>query len=175
MYVVQRDRLQLSHFFLQQSFIILLSLLSPIPCNPYKQEVREVVAAHYFMYKNAYCHHFIHLVTWYKPTLFVHQTGQACAMNTIGLYGEHGKLVQPRNNDFPCQSIQNLDTSSVGSCSKFHEILYQVLPLHPASIIRKSKFPQNPKRSVRFSGKRTKRSVQKRKARNTQKAETKVL
>lgn len=55
MYVVQRDRLQLSHFFLQQSFIILLSLLSPIPCNPYKQEVREVVAAHYFMYKNAYC------------------------------------------------------------------------------------------------------------------------
>ena len=47
---------------------------------------------------------------------------------------------------------------------------------HPESyIIRKSKFPQNPKRSVRFSGKRTKRSVQKRKARNTQKAETKVL
>lgn len=44
-----------------------------------------------------------------------------------------------------------------------------------APIIRKSKFPQNPKRSVRFSGKRTKRSVQKRKARNTQKAETKVL
>ena len=44
-----------------------------------------------------------------------------------------------------------------------------------AAIIRKSKFPQNPKRSVRFSGKRTKRSVQKRKARNTQKAETKVL
>ncbi len=43
------------------------------------------------------------------------------------------------------------------------------------NIIRKSKFPQNPKRSVRFSGKRTKRSVQKRKAHNTQKAETKVL
>ena len=43
------------------------------------------------------------------------------------------------------------------------------------AIIRKSKFPQNPKRSVRFSGKGTKRSVQKRKARNTQKAETKVL
>ena len=42
-------------------------------------------------------------------------------------------------------------------------------------IIRKSKFPQNPKRSVRFLGKGTKRSVQKRKARNTQKAETKVL
>ena len=47
--------------------------------------------------------------------------------------------------------------------------------LFGAFIIRKSKFPQNPKRSVRFSGKGTKRSVQKRKARNTQKAETKVL
>ena len=47
--------------------------------------------------------------------------------------------------------------------------------LEQAGIIRKSKFPQNPKRSVRFSGKGTKRSVQKRKARNTQKAETKVL
>lgn len=47
--------------------------------------------------------------------------------------------------------------------------------LRDTYIIRKSKFPQNPKRSVRFSGKRTKRSVQKRKARNTQKAETKVL
>lgn len=53
-----------------------------------------------------------------------------------------------------------------------------LLSLHATDgtiIIRKSKFPQNPKRSVRFSGKRTKRSVQKRKARNTQKAETKVL
>lgn len=54
-------------------------------------------------------------------------------------------------------------------------IIYIVTDQQTASIIRKSKFPQNPKRSVRFSGKRTKRSVQKRKARNTQKAETKVL
>lgn len=53
-------------------------------------------------------------------------------------------------------------------------ILFLVV-LTLVSIIRKSKFPQNPKRSVRFSGKGTKRSVQKRKARNTQKAETKVL
>lgn len=53
--------------------------------------------------------------------------------------------------------------------------LYDLLEAFPTDIIRKSKFPQNPKRSVRFSGKRTKRSVQKRKARNTQKAETKVL
>lgn len=52
---------------------------------------------------------------------------------------------------------------------------YSAWNMFGASIIRKSKFPQNPKRSVRFSGKRTKRSVQKRKARNTQKAETKVL
>lgn len=50
-----------------------------------------------------------------------------------------------------------------------------ILIFNSPVIIRKSKFPQNPKRSVRFSGKRTKRSVQKRKARNTQKAETKVL
>lgn len=32
---------------------------------------------------------------------------------------------------------------------------------NPADIIRKSKFPPNPERSVQFSGKRTKRSVQK--------------
>ena len=55
------------------------------------------------------------------------------------------------------------------------EISGQLSELLQYAIIRKSKFPQNPKRSVRFSGKRTKRSVQKRKARNTQKAETKVL
>jgi len=54
-------------------------------------------------------------------------------------------------------------------------IIMQELLKWEICIIRKSKFPQNPKRSVRFSGKRTKRSVQKRKARNTQKAETKVL
>lgn len=54
-------------------------------------------------------------------------------------------------------------------------ILIVLVGIGSGFIIRKSKFPQNPKRSVRFSGKRTKRSVQKRKARNTQKAETKVL
>lgn len=59
----------------------------------------------------------------------------------------------------------DLKTTFASSQKQFNE----------AIIIRKSKFPQNPKRSVRFSGKRTKRSVQKRKARNTQKAETKVL
>ena len=55
------------------------------------------------------------------------------------------------------------------------EVVWQEVEGVNVPIIRKSKFPQNPKRSVRFSGKRTKRSVQKRKARNTQKAETKVL
>ena len=65
-------------------------------------------------------------------TLF-HGTSLPCPVDKAGLCNKHGKLVQPRNCDFPCQSIQNLDTSSVGSCSKFHEILYQVLPLHPAS------------------------------------------
>ncbi|WP_317196976.1 carboxypeptidase-like regulatory domain-containing protein [Phocaeicola vulgatus] len=54
-------------------------------------------------------------------------------------------------------------------------LVIEFLGMSTLTIIRKSKFPQNPKRSVRFSGKRTKRSVQKRKARNTQKAETKVL
>lgn len=53
--------------------------------------------------------------------------------------------------------------------------IFVAILIYSVGIIRKSKFPQNPKRSVRFSGKRTKRSVQKRKARNTQKAETKVL
>lgn len=57
----------------------------------------------------------------------------------------------------------------------YKEYLEAMQQCKPTCIIRKSKFPQNPKRSVRFSGKRTKRSVQKRKARNTQKAETKVL
>lgn len=52
---------------------------------------------------------------------------------------------------------------------------YTIATLRNPCIIRKSKFPQNPKRSVRFSGKGTKRSVQKRKARNTQKTETKGL
>lgn len=126
MYVVQRDRLQLSHFFLQQSFIILLSLLSPIPCNPYKQEVREVVAAHYFMYKNAYCHHFIHLVTWYKPTLFVHQTGQACAMNTIACTVNTVNLCSLETTTFLAkvfriliQVLSDPAASSTKSCTKF--------------------------------------------------------
>ena len=42
-----------------------------------------------------------------------------------------------------------------------------------AYIIRKSKFPLNPERSVQISGKRTKRSVQKKAAHNTYKAGTK--
>lgn len=59
--------------------------------------------------------------------------------------------------------------------SSYYRDLFIPIEYVTKDIIRKSKFPQNPKRSVRFSGKRTKRSVQKRKARNTQKAETKVL
>lgn len=67
------------------------------------------------------------------------------------------------------------EEQEVTECHQTSSGLYQPEYEHDACIIRKSKFPQNPKRSVRFSGKRTKRSVQKRKARNTQKAETKVL
>ena len=59
--------------------------------------------------------------------------------------------------------------------ASYKNLVYLTVTGRNDCIIRKSKFPQNPKRSVRFSGKRTKRSVQKRKARNTQKAETKVL
>lgn len=73
------------------------------------------------------------------------------------------------NNDIPAQN--KLDFSADPQT-----FFRSMLSLKDGkTIIRKSKFPQNPKRSVRFSGKRTKRSVQKRKARNTQKAETKVL
>lgn len=38
---------------------------------------------------------------------------------------------------------------------------YSIHSLKSSRIIRKSKFPPNPERSVQFSGKRTKRSVQK--------------
>lgn len=70
---------------------------------------------------------------------------------------------------FRMQGVQHLNLTIKGEFNGKRAKLKKI------SIIRKSKFPQNPKRSVRFSGKRTKRSVQKRKARNTQKAETKVL
>lgn len=70
-------------------------------------------------------------------------------------------------NSNPQRALFTIVTVSYNCCSLIEKTI--------KSIIRKSKFPQNPKRSVRFSGKRTKRSVQKRKARNTQKAETKVL
>ena len=37
-------------------------------------------------------------------------------------------------NSLRVQAYGTVDeVSSVGSCSKFHEILYQVLPSHPAS------------------------------------------
>lgn len=71
--------------------------------------------------------------------------------------------------------IQSGDNPKYGSTLGYFDASYWKVRNISLGIIRKSKFPQNPKRSVRFSGKRTKRSVQKRKARNTQKAETKVL
>lgn len=77
-----------------------------------------------------------------------------------------GLIMQKTEFDF--EILVHDDASSDATQSIINEYVV-------AYIIRKSKFPQNPKRSVRFSGKRTKRSVQKRKARNTQKAETKVL
>lgn len=81
--------------------------------------------------------------------------------------GAKVKLPAIIGNDMVLQ--QNTNVNLWGWATRSRKITVRT------SIIRKSKFPQNPKRSVRFSGKRTKRSVQKRKARNTQKAETKVL
>ena len=40
-------------------------------------------------------------------------------------------------------------------------LLFGLTIVKVSTIIRKSKFPPNPERSVQFSGKRTKRSVQK--------------
>lgn len=78
-----------------------------------------------------------------------------------------------RNNGLKMKEIADYVDMAPSVLSALYS---SVLPTYVTSfIIRKSKFPQNPKRSVRFSGKGTKRSVQKRKARNTQKAETKVL
>lgn len=83
------------------------------------------------------------------------------------------------NTSYCMRAIVKTEHETIYSSARFFTtkntgVLCHTIELN-ATIIRKSKFPQNPKRSVRFSGKRTKRSVQKRKARNTQKAETKVL
>ena len=95
-----------------------------------------------------------------------------CLVNALELLDQPGEWYQ----DYPSGRIYYYPRP--------HEDMTKAQVIIPAletlltisgTIIRKSKFPQNPKRSVRFSGKRTKRSVQKRKARNTQKAETKVL
>lgn len=79
------------------------------------------------------------------------------------------QLMQNDTNDLHL-SPPNIPLRLIADKEQVEQVLINLI-----RIIRKSKFPQNPKRSVRFSGKRTKRSVQKRKARNTQKAETKVL
>lgn len=73
-------------------------------------------------------------------------------------------------------AFEEIDRDIYSTCYLLFDECHKIVKdVDYRDIIRKSKFPQNPKRSVRFSGKRTKRSVQKRKARNTQKAETKVL
>lgn len=79
-------------------------------------------------------------------TLF-HGTSLPCPVDKAGLCNKHGKLVQPRNCDFPCQSIQNLDTSSVDlaasstkSCTKFCRYIQ-----HPSLSEEKDK-PVEPER-----------------------------
>ena len=92
----------------------------------------------------------------------------------------HLQLVQKNINRMLLLINQVLDfrkiqNKKMGLTIEYRDIIIMLHNIMDNFIIRKSKFPQNPKRSVRFSGKGTKRSVQKRKARNTQKAETKVL
>lgn len=81
--------------------------------------------------------------------------------------------IESQTNYLFVYSKKNVDLSRKVKINAKNKAVSEILD--EVFIIRKSKFPQNPKRSVRFSGKGTKRSVQKRKARNTQKAETKVL
>lgn len=90
------------------------------------------------------------------------------------VYNKRALFYQPDDNDV-LKRIEDRELRKhiISAIDELPEKCKLVFKL--SYIIRKSKFPQNPKRSVRFSGKRTKRSVQKRKARNTQKAETKVL
>lgn len=60
--------------------------------------------------------------------------------------------------------IEHLGRSYTGNNISTYKILNKwqiVYTKSPLNIIRKSKFPPNPERSVQFSGKRTKRSVQK--------------
>ena len=63
-------------------------------------------------------------------------------------------------------------STQVHGASPFYIILlfFRFRKQISCSIIRKSKFPRFPERSVQFSGKRTKRSVQKKAAHNTYKA-----
>lgn len=91
------------------------------------------------------------------------------------LEGTHIILTTEAIKDLHAQQQAKTVTGTVTDVSGEPIIGANIRIKGTTTIIRKSKFPQNPKRSVRFSGKRTKRSVQKRKARNTQKAETKVL
>lgn len=91
-------------------------------------------------------------------------------LNYVASVGNDEQQIEMRYEDENIWLTQKLMAMLYGV--EVHTINYHIKKIF---IIRKSKFPQNPKRSVRFSGKGTKRSVQKRKARNTQKAETKVL
>lgn len=62
------------------------------------------------------------------------------------------QALQDPQDEFTKIEVKDLPQAVVNTLAKDYE---------RATIIRKSKFPQNPKRSVRFSGKGTKRSVQK--------------
>lgn len=100
--------------------------------------------------------------------------GEGTADLIVSRFTVHGNL--QANGEVTAYSTSDKRLKEeVKAINNASDIIDKLRPVSFKCIIRKSKFPQNPKRSVRFSGKRTKRSVQKRKARNTQKAETKVL
>ena len=99
------------------------------------------------------------LMTQAMDKNYINFTSDSLIKFAVGYYGGHTEDLVAKGKSF----------------YYYGRVMESLDKVEDAIIIRKSKFPQNPKRSVRFSGKRTKRSVQKRKARNTQKAETKVL
>lgn len=57
--------------------------------------------------------------------------------------------------------LEIMENRSRITAGQLHNLEEDEECLQACSIIRKSKFPPNPERSVQFSGKRTKRSVQK--------------
>ena len=125
--------------FLQQSFIILLPLLSPFPCTPYEYGVREVMAIHYFMQEKCL-----------QPPLYppcsmvqacpVRWTKQACAINTVSLYSLETATFLAKVFRILIQVLSDLAASSTKSFTKFCRYIQ-----HPSLSEEKDK-PVEPER-----------------------------